>query len=325
MPSISKIKLKRKLVGPSVGVDLGGTKIRVGVVYPDGTLVKAIQEQSDSRHATALVDQICRMVEDTADGHSISSIGIASPGWVDSEAGLVRYAHNLPFHNTDLVSPVKKCLDAPVLVEHDGRCAAIAEYVQGAGQGAKQLLFLGLGTGIACSVISNGEVMRGSTGAAGHIAERLFNAEHPYLTRSVCSGRGLCELAAQKIMTDRTGEFAEKIGTELKTAIPICDLAEQGDETAQWIVEQAIRGFAAGVVTLAAFVNPDVIVVGGGLGLAMGDQLVPAAVAELENYHLPMVREIPVKLARHGTDAGVLGAALAAARKFGISKPLESS
>lgn len=324
MPSISKIKLKRRLVGPSVGVDLGGTKIRVGVVHPDGTIVKTAQEQSDSRHADALVEQLCRMVEESSEGQSIASVGIASPGWVDSEKGVVRYAHNLPFENTDLVTPVRKCLDAPVLVEHDGRCAAIAEYIQGAGQGAKQLLFLGLGTGIACSVISSGDLVRGATGAAGHIAERVFNAEHPYLTRSVCSGRGLCELAAQKIMTDRSGEFAERIGTELKNAIPICDLAEEGDETARWIVDQAVHGFVAGVITLAAFVNPDVIVVGGGLGLALGDQLVPAAVEGLRTYHLPMVRDVPVKIALHGTDAGVLGAALAAARRFGVSKPLES-
>src|SRR3954447_13262451 len=148
-------------VGFAIGIDLGGTKIRGGLVAGDGTVALVDEHATDTSNATAIVDQIVAMARKLGQGRDLTGVGIGVPGTVEQPAGTLIQAVTLPLRNIALCALIGNELDAPVLVENDGNCAALGEHRFGGAAGTTHSVTLTLGTGVGGGIVADGRLVAG--------------------------------------------------------------------------------------------------------------------------------------------------------------------
>ncbi len=307
----------------AIGVDLGGTTIKTGLVSSDGKIIVQSKYPTLGDHGPkAVIGQIQRSIEEvfpSAKGKKLRGIGIGSPGIVDEEGGIVKDPPNFAeWHNVPLGNAVKKIFKQHVRVENDANVAAIAEAKFGAGKRHPNFLFVIWGTGVGGGIILDGKIYRGPFGGAGEIGHVCIDYKG---LQCNCGAAGCVEAyVGQRYLSQRTVERLKSHPESLILALVngdvskvepklISDAALKGDTLAREIFMEAgtLLGVALGSVLNT--VDLRVIIIGGGISAA-GDFVFTAIKKSVQSHVMkPMRQDITVLPAKLGNSAGILGAA----------------
>jgi glucokinase len=304
----------------TVGVDLGGTKVLVGVIGADREVLFEDRTASAGQSGEELLDTLEREVRKALDARpGAAAVGLGIPCTIDRERGLAINAVNLPIRNLPVRDEMRSRLDVPVFIDNDANVAALAEHRFGAARGASDAVMLTIGTGIGGGVIVDGRLYRGSTGAASEPGHMVIDFDGPPCQGN-CPNNGCLETFASGTALAREGAAAA--GREPDSALgrvlaagetidgkTVTDAAIDGDAIAQAVVEQAGRRLGAGLSGLANIFEPEVFVLGGGVAKVVGELMAGPAREELTRRALPPMNGTPVKLADLGPEAGMIGAA----------------
>jgi glucokinase len=302
-----------------IGVDLGGTKMLLGVLDLDSKVLWVSREASTGQTEDELVDLLVREVEE-ARGKcpGVAAVGLGIPATVDHDKGIARSAVNLPLENLPIREIVGGRTGLPVFVDNDANVAALAEHLYGAARGARNAVMLTIGTGIGGGLILNGEIYRGASGAGAELGHTVIDADGPRCQGN-CPNRGCVEALASGTAIAREGLAAAEatpdsaLGRALADGVQldgkeVTDAALAGDETARGVLEEIGKRLGVAFSSLANIFDPDVIVIGGGASRA-GELLAGPAREVLASRALPPMSETPVMTAELGPEAGMIGAA----------------
>jgi glucokinase len=304
----------------TIGVDLGGTKVLVGVVGEDRKVLYEDQERSAGQSGDELLNTLEREIREALEARpNVAAVGLGIPCTIDRERGVAITAVNLPIRNMPIRDQMRERLGTPVFIDNDANVAALAEHRFGSARGTRDAVMLTIGTGIGGGVIIDGELYRGASGAASEPGHMVIDFDGPRCQGN-CPNNGCLETFASGTALAREGrEAAERqpesaLGKALAAGEPIdgkavTDAALDGDPTAIAVVEEAGRRLGAGLSGLANIFEPEVIVIGGGVAKAIGGLMLEPARVELRRRALPPMNEVPVKMADLGTEAGMIGAA----------------
>ena len=302
----------------TIGVDLGGTKMAVGVVDSEQQVHYQGKEPSIGLSEDELVDDLARELQEAKDARpDVIAAGLGIPATIDHERGLAIHAVNLTITDVPIRDVMRERIGLPVFVDNDANVAALAEHLYGAGRGADDVVMLTVGTGIGGGLVLGGEVYRGSTGAAAELGH-IVVVEDGLPCQGNCPNHGCVETYASGTAIAREGKAAAErepdsaLGKALAkgpiVGKTVTELAIQGDALAAEVVAEAGRHLGVALASLANIFDPDVFVIGGGVS-AVGDLLLDPARHELRTRALPPQNKTPVKLAQLGPDAGMIGAA----------------
>jgi glucokinase len=303
------------------GVDVGGTNIRAGLVDEAGRIVEQ-QRTATPDDRRKRLDSMVELVSSVGQHTGVGGlpVGVGAAGLVDLD-GVVRYAPNLDWRDAPLRAELADALGVPVIVENDAAAAAWGEYRVGAAQHAEGgALMLTVGTGVGGGLVVDDRLIRGATGIGGEFGHIIVNEGGP---RCPCGNSGCLEAMSSGTAIGRMGREAVRCGTNPDstlqrtgdvTGTAVTDAARAGDELAVHILGEAGRWLGVGIASLVNALDPEVVIIGGGV-LSAGDLLIEPAV---EAYHDRVIarkhREVPAVLrAQLGDDAGLIGAALLAA------------
>jgi glucokinase len=303
----------------TIGVDLGGTKMLIGVLDPDSKVLWESREASTGQSEDELVELLVREIDEARKAcPGVAAIGLGIPATIDRRRGVAVSAVNLPIADLPVRDLVSGRTGLPVFVDNDANVAALAEHLYGAARGAENVVMLTIGTGIGGGLIVGGEVYRGSTGAGAELGHTVIDLEGPRCQGN-CPGRGCVETMASGTAIGREGrEAAERtpdsaIGRLLAEGREVdgkavTEAAHAGDATAIAVLDLVGTRLGAAFASFANIFEPDMIVVGGG-AMAAGELLLGPARRELRARALPPMNETPVVEAEMGPDAGMVGAA----------------
>jgi glucokinase len=289
-----------------LGLDLGGTNIKWVVVEQDPDTWHALDRGQVATPAAEGPDAVvARMVavggEATKRFPGVASVGIGIPGLYDPVAGTTRFLVNIPgaWAGLAVAGPIGTALDLPASLINDARAFGLAELRLGAARGASSMIGLTLGTGIGGVIAIDGRVHLGHDGTGGELGHQTLEPDGPLCG---CGNRGCLEAFA------RADRIAAACGTE--TAEAAMEAARAGDATAVAGLRMVGRYLGIGIANMIVVVNPDVVVIGGGISAAF-DLLRPPIEAELRERvfttALDLIRVVPAEL---GTWAGAIGAAI---------------
>ena len=305
-----------------LGFDIGGTNIKAALVSDEGGLLSFRSTPWSGGAASDAVGVVAKLgleLSNSGEGHEVVACGVGSAGLIDTAAGVVRLSPNLPeWHDVELRRMVADALGLPTNIENDANAAAYGEYVAGAAKGAANAVVLTLGTGIGGGLILNGRLYRGA-GFAGEVGHMTIDRDGE---ECLCGNEGCLERLASAEAVVRNVRRLVASGREsilvtggngsTLTAEEVGLAASSGDAVATEALDQTGRALGAGLANLVLVLDPDVIVIGGGVAAA-GEPLLAPARAEMARRcycgggSLPRV--VPAEL---GSTAGVVGAALLA-------------
>jgi glucokinase len=307
------------LMSETIGVDLGGTKMLVGVLDRDSKVLWESREASTGQSEDELVELLAREIDEARKAcPGVAAIGLGIPATIDRRRGVAVSAVNLPIADLPVRDLVSERTGLPVFVDNDANVAALAEHLYGAARGAENAVMLTIGTGIGGGLIIGGEVYRGSTGAGAELGHTVLDLDGPRCQGN-CPGRGCVETLASGTAIGREGrEAAERnpdsaIGRLLAAGKEVdgkavTEAAHAGDATAIAVFDLVGTRLGAAFASFANIFEPNMIVVGGG-AMAAGELLLEPARRELRARALPPMNETPVVAAEMGPDAGMIGAA----------------
>jgi len=291
----------------AIGVDLGGTKILAGVVTRDGEVVRR-HERATPHTQEALFVELDAAVEELLTDE-VAAIGFGIPGPVNQLTGQIFEAVNTPIADTDFRGRMRGRFGLPVGLDNDANAAAIAEWKAGAARGYDDVVMLTLGTGLGGGVIIGGKPFRGSTGAGvelGHVV--IVHDGRP--CQGQCTGRGHLEAYVTGVAA--TAAAQEAFGPAAD-AHRLVRLANEGDATAREILADIGRHLGSGMGSFANIFEPQLVVIGGGFGMAAWEWVIPSAEEIMRREALrPMRDEAKVVRAELGTAAGLIGAGFVA-------------
>ncbi len=302
----------------TIGVDLGGTKMAVGVVDSEQHIHYEGKESSIGLSEDKLVEDLGRELQEAKGARpDVLCAGLGIPATIDHDRGVAIQAVNLEISDVPVRDLMTKLLGLPVFIDNDANVAALAEFLFGAGRGARNVVMLTIGTGIGGGLILDGEIFRGSTGAAAELGHIVI-VEDGLPCQGNCPNHGCVETYASGTAIAREGKAAAErdpdsaLGKALAegpiVGKTVTELATKGDPLAAEIVAEAGRHLGIALASLANIFDPDVFVIGGGVA-AVGDLLLDPARQELRTRALPPMNEAPVQLAELGPEAGMIGAA----------------
>ncbi len=300
----------------SIGVDIGGTKALA--VRMDGFEIIDESRSNVARSADTM-DVIAASIEAVYDD-TVSTIGVGIAGLVRPKDGTLVWGPHVPGTNLDIRTEMSERFGVPVYVDNDANTAAFAELSIGSASGYGDVLFVTLGTGIGGAVVIDGSVYRGGgfAGEWGHVqVDRdglLCDCGKRGCWETRASGPALVRLARQVVTTNPDSSLARILESSTITGESVVAAADAGDETARALVTEVGRSFGQGLAGLVAIFDPELIVVGGGLG-SVGESIVgPARRVLSDSLHGGRLRVPPVvQVATLGPTAGAVGAALLAA------------
>jgi glucokinase len=305
--------------GEIIGVDLGGTKMLLGVLDPDSKVLWESREASTGQTEDELVELLIREIgEAHAARPEVAGVGLGIPATINHDKGIAVSAVNLPLEDVPVRDLVRERTGLPAFVDNDATVAALAEHLYGAARGAENAVMLTIGTGIGGGLILGGEIYRGSTGAGAELGHTVIEADGPPCQGN-CPGRGCVETLASGTALGREGRAAAErepdsaIGAMLAEGETIdgkvvTEAALGGDPTARGVFDLIGSRLGVALTSFANIFEPEVFVIGGGV-IAAGDLLLDPARRVLAERALPPMKRIPVVAAELGADAGMIGAA----------------
>jgi glucokinase len=303
------------------GIDVGGTKIAGGVVDEKGTILEELRVESPARNVSAIEAAIEQLVTELRTRHPIEAVGVGAAGYIDKARAVVLFAPNLAWRDLDLKSDLERALGLPVVVENDANAAAWGEFQFGAGHDVDDLLLVTVGTGVGGGVVLDGALYRGAFGVGAEIGHMRVV---PDGILCGCGNRGCFEKYASGSALVRSAQMAAREGSLLAadlleraggdpdaiTGPLVTDAARDGDAFAIEQLASVGRWLGEGIASLAAILDPAVVVVGGGVSAADDLLLDPARSAFRAQLtgrgYRPMLE---IRRARLGNRAGLIGAA----------------
>lgn len=302
-----------------VGVDIGGTNLKVGLVTPAGE-VKAYTTRPTRLDGgwAGVVDQVEELVAALLQQQGLSltavgGLGVGVPGTVRLPQGEVLFAPNLKWENVPLLATLSTRLPVPVRLDNDAHVAALGEYWRGAGQGYGSVLLLTLGTGIGTAFLWRGRVFRGRAGLGSEMGHMVIDPAGPLCG---CGNRGCLEALAAAPALERLAHRLLAAGLPSRLTCAgnwgvgeVFAAAAAGDEVGQKVVEEMVGHLAVGLANAVVLIDPEVIILGGGIS-GSADLFLPALSEEVARrvgrmaYPPPTI--VPAAL---GNLAGILGAA----------------
>jgi glucokinase len=322
-----------------VGVDIGGTNLVVGLVPEAGGDAVALRNRATlaERGVAAVVDDIVRMSRDAiaaagVSGEDVVGMGVGSPGPLDRASGIVLESPNLKWKNVPLRGLLRDRFQAPVALDNDANCAAYGEWWQGAGKGSSSMFALTVGTGIGGGWISGGELQHGASDAAGEIGHttvaidgRLCACGNYGCLEAYTSGPSIAARARQGIRAGAPSLLTELVDGDLEliSAATVFEAAIQDDPFAERVVNETARILGVGVANVINLLNPEVVVLMGGVTRA-GDHLLTPLRAEVRARAFESAwNACRIELGHMIETAGVVGAAglFLQARRDGLVAP----
>lgn len=298
------------------GVDVGGTTVKIGLFSGDGKLEEKYEIATDkSDQGAHIIEHIAAKLDEIIAKESYGildcmGVGIGLPGPVDR--GMILGCVNLGWGIFSIVEEFSKAFhNVPVYAGNDANIAALGEYVAGAGKGMKNMIMVTLGTGVGGGIIIDGRILEGANGGAGEIGHIPVNPQEQ--DTCGCGKKGCLEQYASATGIVR---IAEKLRKENgNTALPagctakqVFDYAKEGDELAMQAVEELGRYLGLALASCACVLNPEGIVIGGGVSRA-GKILLDVTEKNFQTYVFKPCRNVKFSLAELGNDAGIYGAA----------------
>jgi glucokinase len=307
----------------AIGVDIGGTKIAIGVVDEEGRILAQVRADTDPDDVAGIDQAIAAVCNELAATYEVGAIGVAAAGFVSSDRSTMAFAPNIAWRDYPLGAKIAELvkLDVPVVVENDANAAGWAEFQFGAARDAHDMLMLTIGTGLGGAVVVNGELVRGRWGVAAEVGHmrvvpggHYCGCGHEGCWEQYASGSALVRdaKAAVVALPHKAARLLELAGGDRRKlkGPHVTQAAQEGDELAIELVAKLGRWIGEGAASVAALLDPELIVVGGGVAAA-GDLLLLPARAGFEAQlsalgHRPVAR---IELADQGNEAGIIGAA----------------
>ena len=304
----------------AIGIDIGGTKIAGALVDAQGQIVLEERVPSPAGDPEAMVDAVVGLIERLSANHEVIGAGVAAAGFIDADQSTIIYAPNISWRNEPFKAKLEAKLNIPVIIENDANAAGWAEYRYGAGRGFKHMIMLTIGTGVGGAVITDSHMLRGGFGIAGELGHLrvvpdglLCGCGQNGCLESYASGTALLrtarELAASNSPEgDRLREIEAEAGQ--LTGLEVYKAILEGDKGALRLLSELGSWLGQAIGSLVAVLDPEVVVIGGGVSAA-GDLLLNP-IREAYLAHLPARGyrpELKITTAEFVNDAGVVGAA----------------
>ncbi len=294
-----------------LGIDIGGTNIKLGVVDGNRILEKFEIPTLAKRSDTEIISDIIKMCRTIMEKYKIEKIGIGTPGFVDSEKGVILLASNINFKNTPICSMISDALGVPARVGNDANCAVLGEYYAGYGKEYKNMILVTLGTGVGGGIVIDGKPYFGTNGKAGEIGHMCIKSdgEKCGCGRIGCyekyaSVTALCNFTREAANENPESLMAHQIknaGGRVsgKTAF---DAMRSGCPVGKAVVEKYIDYIAVGLVSLAYVFRPDIIVIGG--AISKEGEYLSVPLRERVGF-----KDVRIETSKLKNDIGIIGAA----------------
>lgn len=308
-------------MGVTIGVDVGGTKIAGGAVDEDGSLLAEARRDTPAAHPPDIASAIVDVVEELQAQYTVDAVGVGAAGFVDARRSTVIFAPNLAWRDEPLQQRISEKIDIPVVIENDANAAAWAEFQYGSARDVDDMILLTVGTGLGGGIVLGDELVRGAFGFGGEVGHlRVVPDGH----RCGCGNKGCWEQYASGTALVREARALARSGAPHAARIlelaggtadaiegaTVTEAAEEGDPAARELLEDLGRWLGEGIASLAAVLDPAVVVVGGGVSSAGELLLEPARRAFKRQLsargHRPTMT---ISLATLGNEAGIIGAA----------------
>ncbi|MDP4014801.1 MAG: ROK family glucokinase [Candidatus Nanopelagicales bacterium] len=305
----------------TAGVDIGGTKIAVGVVNTEGEIVASSRKATPVRDPDGVMDVIVELVAELQESHDLEAVGVGCAGLVDATRSKVIFAPNLGWVDEPLRIRIERALGLPTVVENDANAAAWGEFRFGAGRGANDLVMVTVGTGIGGGVILGGKLQRGASGVSGEFGHlrlvpdgRLCGCGRHGCWEAYASGNALVRIARELALERRPeAGILMSLGDGTPEGVQgpdITEAARRGDPVAIEAFEVLGGWLSRGLVEVSTLLDPAAFVIGGGV-VEAGDLLLEPTKREFAPQLLARSQRlmpdiIPAEL---GNAAGIVGAA----------------
>ncbi len=308
-----------------LGIDLGGTKVLALAATPDGEILASHVAEtpgggSAERVVAAMADTArAAMAGAGVDPAAIAAAGVAAAGGIDAREGVIVHSpHIIAMSNTPVGPMLAQRLGMRVVIGNDANLAALGEQRYGAGAGAQDLVFLTISTGIGAGVIIGGRLYTGAAGFAGEVGHMTVDARGPYgesstpgAWESFCAGTALVRIARERIEAGERSSLSSILHDTSQGALAAPDVFaayRAGDALARSVIEDAVVYLGAGLTSIVNLLNPEKIIIGGGLSNEWDAYIAPAVALMREQSFAGIGRLTPVVPPALGVDAGALGA-----------------
>ncbi|MFC4320764.1 ROK family glucokinase [Litchfieldia salsa] len=311
-----------------VGIDLGGTTIKMAFITQYGEFITKWEIDT---HKETIVTDIAKAIDTKLSEldmpkSKLVGIGMGAPGPVNMATGLIYEAVNLGWKDYPLKSHLELETGLPAVIDNDANIAALGEMWKGAGDGSKDLICVTLGTGVGGGIISNGEVIHGINGAGGEIGHitsvpedgAACNCGKTGCLETVASATGISRLAVEALQHSSKASILrdQYEQTGIMTSKMVFDALAENDPLAEEVVEKVAFYLGFALANLANGLNPEKIVIGGGVSKA-GNILLNPVREQFQRFVFPRVGEgVSFTIAQLGNDAGVIGGAWIAKTKL---------
>jgi glucokinase len=306
----------------TIGVDVGGTSVRAGVVDADGAVLDTARAATPGQDQ-ALESAIVGVVEKLAARHPVGAVGLALAGFITPDRRVVRFAPHLPWRGAPVADRLAARCALPVVIEHDANAAALAErrFGAGSGSGASSSVFVALGTGIGAALLIDGKLYRGAHGVApelGHLRVVPDGRACPCGKRGCweryCSGTALVTTLVELLAADPSASptLARMAAVEARgiTGRHVASAARDGDPLGCRAMAELARWLGEGLALVADVYDPELVIIGGGVSgsapLFMDEARDHYARVVTGGHHRPLAR---IRTAQLGDEGGVIGAA----------------
>lgn len=309
----------------AIGIDVGGTKIAAGLVDRNGQILHRFTTRAHSEKEPALVidaiEQACRAIlkAGAIEPAQIEAVGLGFPGNTNGPAGIVLVSSNLPaWDHFPLRDEVSQRIGLPVVLDNDTNLGAVGEHRYGAGRGSKNMVYVTFSTGYGIGIIINNRLYVGQTGTAGELGHAVIEVDGPPCScgkngciMAYASGVGISRMAYEKIEAGVETVLRQQIPPDGRrfSGEQLAEAAQAGDAVAREILETASYYCGVGLSLIVQMLNPELIVVGGGL-TRIGPPVMEPALQAMQTHTQPQLWDtaqvVPWQL---GDDLGIIGAA----------------
>jgi glucokinase len=315
-----------KSMSATIGLDIGGTKISGGVIDANGSILAKGRRNTPALDPAAIIQEAASLTRELSREHDIAAVGVACAAFIDRSGSTVLFSPNLAWRDEPLQQRLELALDLPVTIENDANAAAWGEYRFGSAVGAGNMVMVTVGTGIGGGIVVDGALMHGAFGVAAELGHMRVV---PGGFRCGCGNRGCWEMYASGTALVREARELVLTGTPLAARLgelcggdpaalsgpDVTRAAVEGDPAAIELLADLGVWIGEGLASVAAILDPELVVLGGGVSEA-GSLLIDPALAAFRRQltgrgHRP---EASFALASLGNDAGMIGAADLAAR-----------
>jgi len=309
---------------PTIGLDVGGTKIAGGVIDAAGAIVERTQVPTAADHPETIVADMIKVARDlSAKIPDVAAVGVGAAGLVDSARGVILGAPNLAYRDVAVGETITKELGLPAIVDNDANVAALAEAIHGAGREAGDQIMVTVGTGIGGGIIIDRRIYRGHYGVGAELGHMIVDPDGPVCGcgnrgcwEAVASGNAIGKLARQRVEGGAGPDVLARAGGDIAaiTGELVGEAAQDGDPFARDVLAEIGRLLGIGFASIVNIFDPEIIVVGGGAAAGNGELLLAPARESMTAHILGTAWRRPVRVvtAELGNDAGIVGAAVLA-------------